>query len=675
MRRLIPLFLCALCFGQSSSSFLDSSRALTNWSGAGFSIPAYTVPCSTQPSLLTGSGNASANTTAIQNALASCDATHNVVNLPAGTFYLAGVTFGTQGKQVLRGAGANQTFIIFTAAAGCGGLTHGLCMIAGNWTYSGNSNVQPGASNACTWSSGYAQGTTTISLTACGSTPPLNQTLILDQANDTSDTNGVYMCDGATSNCTYEGTRNAVGRIIGGNLYSETQVVTITGVTSLGGGAYTVTISPGVYSTNIRSGQSPGAWIPGFVQNDGVENMSLDSSAVSDGSLAFFSCYECWATGVRMLNGNRNSVLIYNSAKDVLRSDYFYGAQSHASISYNIESDISSDFVIENNIMQQTTTPLNMNGSSTGMYVGYNFAVDQIYTDGTWSWPIYASHATANNFALYEGNIANGVAMDNASGPTDQVTIFRNLLTGLQPGTVNLTVPIVFRAIVRNNNMVGNVEGTAGYHTQYQAIATSTSTNSGGSAEYHSIYSLGAGGTGFSCTPSVGQSTTCDPLTVSTSMRWGNYDTVNAAVRWNSTEAAPIANTYVNANFTTSYFNTLAQTLPPSLYYSTTPSWWPSGKTFPVIGPDISSGNIGTCSGGTYAGWLATSSGQCTGGTFSVAWASHAISNPAMDCFLGTMGGPPNGSGSALSFNAATCYSTSPPVTTPGTPVLLIVSP
>jgi len=88
---------------------------------------------------------------------------------------------------------------------------------------------------------------------------------------------------------------NANGRIISGTHYSLQQVVYITGVTSLGGGSYTVTISPGVYSTNVRSGQNPGAWWPGFAQNEGIENLTLDGTSDPDGTLAMFSCYQCWA--------------------------------------------------------------------------------------------------------------------------------------------------------------------------------------------------------------------------------------------------------------------------------------------------------------------------------------------------------------------------------------------
>src|SRR5882757_6023569 len=147
---------------QNWSTFLDSSRA-TNWTGAGFTIPNYSANCSTQPSLAPGSGAASANASSIQNALKSCDSTHNVVNIPAGTWYVTSITFGAQGKQVLRGAGPKSTTLIPTTGVGCaGGLGYGICMIAGNATYSGNSLVMPGGAQQCSWTAGYAQGATTI---------------------------------------------------------------------------------------------------------------------------------------------------------------------------------------------------------------------------------------------------------------------------------------------------------------------------------------------------------------------------------------------------------------------------------------------------------------------------------------------------------------------------------
>jgi len=645
------------------SGMLDPSRAI-DWTSAGFTIPNYANNCTTQPQLTANDSTAAAaNGTAIQNALASCDATHNVVNLPSGIFYVAGFNYGAQGKQVLRGAGPNATYLYMTTNNGCGGLGGAICMEAANWNYAGGAAVlPPSGTQQCQWTSGYPQGTTTITLSNCpGGPPSVNQMLILDQANDTSDTGGIYMCDGSTSNCTYEGVRNTGGRVINGIAHSELQIVYVTGATSPGNGSYSVTISPGIYFTNIRTSQNPGAWWAGFVQNDGIENLTLDYTNSSAGptdiaGVTMFSCYQCWMKNVRNIDASRAAVELYQAAFGVIRDSYFYGARSHAQTSYNIEGDTSSGFLIENNIMQQPTTTLLFSYSSAGNVADYNFSVDNIFGDGTWTWGMDPSHATGNNFNLMEGNNTYWIDADNASGPGDQATAFRNLLSGLNPGHPNGSTPFTLAALDRDWNLIGNVLGTPGYHTQYEEYATSMNTFSG--AGVQSVYNLGAGGTGGVCSLAPPQSTLCDPLVVSTLMRWGNYDTATSGVTWDSTEASPAAVPYVNANFTSSYFDSLAHTLPASLYYTTRPSWWPTTKVWPPIGPDVSSGNLGICSG-IYAGAQATASGQCPGGSWSSAWAAHATSIPAQDCYLNVMKGPPDGTGNVLPFDADGCYGSS----------------
>lgn len=206
------------------------------------------------------------------------------------------------------------------------------------------------------------------------------------------------------------------------------------------------------------------------------------------------------------------------------------------------------------------------------------------------------------------------------------------------------------RANVRTLNLVGNVLGQPGYHNQYQTYATSTSGGTGADS-FTSIFSLGWAGIDTCSTESA---TACDPLTFSTAMRWGNYDTVNAATRYNTTEGCPAAVAYVNANCTN--FTTPSMTLPGSLYYSGAPSWWPSAKAFPPIGPDVTTGNLGLCPSGTYQNSEATSTSQCGTGSLTTAWTSHVTSIPAQDCYLNTMGGPPDGSGPVLNFDANSCY-------------------
>lgn len=552
-------------------------------------------------------------------------------------------------------------------------------MLNSSPVYGGSAAVlPPSGSQQCMWTGGYSQGTTSITLSSCGGAPTVGQLIVLDQANDATDTGGIFLCDSFTQantpaqSCSVEdgAETNADGRTISNTTYSQKQVTKIDGVTSLGGGSYTITLDTGVYFNNIRSGQSPGAWWIGIVQNEGLENLTIDGTAITgtnDGNLQMWACYQCWVKNVVSLNAARNHFEVFLSYQDTIRDSYLFGNQSHSTVSYAVEYELSSAVLTENNIMQQTTNPI-ISGNCSGCVIDYNFSVGNLYTAGSGQFmqPASPSHNAGNDMNLWEGNVMVGFNADDTWGSSNVNTYFRNALAGWQSGKTATTNSIIVRANTRADNIVGNILGQSGYHTTYQSYATSTTggVNGGGTADL-SIYSLGwngNGGNGACTTPPL-----CDASVFTSLMRWGNYDTVNATTRWNSTEAAPGAITYTNANFTSSYFNTLAQTLPASLYYASAPSWWPSSKNWPPIGPDISSGNVGTCSG-TYSGAQGTSSSQCTGGALSTAWASHVTSIPAQDCYLTTMGGPPDGSGSALAFDANSCYggsSTSLTITSP----------
>jgi hypothetical protein len=597
------------------------------------------------------------------------------VNIPAGTFYVAGWQYQPNGKQVVRGAGPKSTKIILTADACGGSQTAGICMAGPDGTYDGSDPVLPPSGNQqCQWTGGLSQGSTTITLSSCPAAPPVNQMLILDQANDSKDTGGVYQCDGSVVGCNYEGGLNGNGRTVSGAQHSQQQVTYITGVTPAGSGSYSVTISPGVYFNNIRASQNPGGWWDTDVIHDGLENLSIDGTGAGSHNISMMWCYQCWVQNVTSLNAAGDHIFLYESADGVIRNNYFYQSQSHASESYGIEWEIASAFLVENNIFQQTTNPL-MFGAGTGNVAGYNYSIDDVTSSFYSLQTPYYSHNTGNAFNLWEGNNFIGIWTDDAWGSSANGTIYRNMLSGWQGGGYSDGfIPLQIRTWIRGFNVVGNVLGSPGIQNQYEAYATSSTAVSGGNNASTAIYEIGTGDmNGYgSCGNGTNGSPYCDPLVHNTLMRWGNFDTATNAVQWNTTEASPAAATYLNANFTSSYFSSLAHTLPASLYYSATPSWWPSGKNWPAVGPDVSSGNLGTCSG-TYAGYQATSSGQCSGGTLNTAWASHATSIPAQDCYLNTMHGPPDGSGSALSFDASQCYTSSGTTSgTPGSPTGLV---
>lgn len=157
-----------------------------------------------------------------------------------------------------------------------------------------------------------------------------------------------------------------------------------------------------------------------------------------------------------------------------------------------------------------------------------------------------------------------------------------------------------------------------------------------------------------------------DPVVMATMMRWGNWDAHNATTLECIAPGVPItACVQDERGFVTNILAALASPLtsfPPSFYLSGRPSWYSSSIPFPAIGPDVTGGNLGQCGGvpdtsGQFGGVAATNSSQCAGqGLTASSWAGHANAIPAMACYLNSMQGPPDGSGSALTFNASTCY-------------------
>ena len=226
------------------------------------------------------------------------------------------------------------------------------------------------------------------------------------------------------------------------------------------------------------------------------------------------------------------------------------------------------------------------------------------------------NHDPGTLMDLFEGNVMPAAMQDTIHGSHAMETYFRNRLSGLD--TANLqtqqTVPFLLQSFSRYANFIGNVLGTSGYHNTYQA-------NFGGSASNcnTSIYNLGWGG--VICAVSTVNN---DSLVVSTLMRWGNYDVVNASAQWNAAEVPSGLSIYANAVPST-------HSLPSSFYLSGKPSFWPSSKPFPGIGPDITGGNIANAGG-------------------------HAYTIPAEDCYVSVMGGSITSEVGVLTFNAKNCY-------------------
>lgn len=146
-----------------------------------------------------------------------------------------------------------------------------------------------------------------------------------------------------------------------------------------------------------------------------------------------------------------------------------------------------------------------------------------------------------------------------------------------------------------------------------------------------------------------------DSQVLPTTMRWMNYDVFNAAIQTNTAEVPSGIAVLPNPVPTTTCTLTIA--CPASFYQSAKPSFWYSALPWPAIGSDVTGGNLGVVAGtinttGHQSGMAAINGTTYVGNLVSSAWAGHANTNPAMFCFLNTLGGLPDGTNSAVAFDA-----------------------
>lgn len=588
--RLVFLALFAVgSFAQPWSGILDPTRAI-DWSTAGVigGIPSsgWSTCTTSQCNTLYGG---TVTKSSIEAAIASASA-NTVVRIPAGTFSIAGGIEWSKDSVVLRGAGASQTTLNFSSDTSCWGLAADLCIASTDQTYPGS----PGTVRS--WSEGYAKGTTQVTLSSTAGITANQSLLVLDQTNEASDTGNIWNCDTA---CASEGSSS-------GGYRSGRAQAQITLATAVNGNV--VTIQDPIHMPNYASGRTPQAWVITPVKNTGVENITLNhTTAQPTFGVMLYSCYGCWVRGVRNIYPDAFQLALWQSPHSTIRDNYFYktGDGTQTSNSYSIEVINTSSALVENNIFQQCLAGISVNGNGTGNVYAYNYFINSPwgFSDAmnfsTWL------HSAGVAMELYEGNIGNGWVGDQIHGSHHMQTLFRNYYLGWESGRTLQTGAVGILPFSRFFNVVGNVLGMPSF----------TNTYKGTNLETRAVYLLEIG------TPS-------DSLAETTLMRWGNYDVVNAAVRWQSAEVPSKLALYANAV-------PESQSLPSSFYLSTRPSaWWKVGDVtppWPPIGPEVTGGPLANLGGRVYR-------------------------PPAYECYTTIMSGPADGSGSVLSFDADACY-------------------
>src|SRR5437867_5248305 len=326
------------------SGILDPSRAI-DWSHAGIpgGIPNRATICA---SLDPGSSAAQ-----IDAAITACPA-DQVVFLSAGTFTLS-AGLNMKSDVTLRGAGANRTKLVFTGTTQCdrGPPPYPVICLKGSFSWAG------GVENSADWTTGYAKGVTVITLSNTANLRAGESFLILDQVDDSADGGDIYNC-GVANGCVSQGSDGM--RTGPGGYRNQRQVVKVTGING-----NQVTITPGIYMPNWRASQAPQAWWPTPVMaRAGIENMTIQPGDGASGT-DIMNAMECWITGVRTVKvappggpgGGRNHVWLTMTRGNESRNDYCYGSGGQSQ-SYGIEWYPGSDNRVENNILQDVTSPM-----------------------------------------------------------------------------------------------------------------------------------------------------------------------------------------------------------------------------------------------------------------------------------------------------------------------------
>jgi len=569
-----------------TSGVLASSRVVDWCKNAGLpgtlpdsetTVNAWTPPTRTQCGSTIAAGASAAT---INSALAACS-TGTYVLLGSGTFSLGNntITLGNQNGVTLRGSGADQTKLTFS---GGGGVT---------WENTSGGNTL----NNAIWSAGYSAGSTSITVNSNAGLTANKSIITLYQCND--GTSGIPNCGSGsvtigsgvvvcgTTACTTEG----------GAAQAQSQVVLVTSISSAGGGNYTLGISPGLYMPQWNSSATPFA--SGYTTSwgDGLEDLSIDGTSTTDTDVAGMGyTYASWVKGVRFVGGDNDILRLANNKSCLVMNSYFYGAVLlNGNLPEPVIINTDSDNLIMNNIFQIGSGPY-AEGGSVGDVFAFNYARDGYSNSGneTYMGNVTVNHDPGESFFLFEGNELASIQDDDIHGTHNLDTVFRNLVTANDPPypTSSGIVALEFAGYSRFANILGNVLGS-GNTTHYQSTSSSTATNP--------VYILGA----------VDGSNPKDSVTLASAMRWGNWDAVNAAVRWVTSEV-PTSLSGTAASFENIVPST--ETLPPTFFLniaSAHPSggtglnWWkvctnyPTCSTsqtqpFPPVGPDVTGGSV-----------------------------------------------------------------------------------
>ena len=472
----------------------------------------------------------------IQSAIDACPA-GQVVQLAAGTFTVSSTVTLTKGV-VLRGTGSQGAPSGTTIVKSGGGTVLAIGTDRDSTCYGGT--AYPLAVTG-------AKEATTLSVGSAAANFSAGDLALIDAVDDASIQQG---------DCTYfkrVSGRSATQRV-------EVKAVdTASGTLTLGSPLHWTFPSASPYLGQITRVTRPTTRWAGIenVRIQGGTNTSYDGAMA--GGIDISNAAYCWVKDVQTdgtIGGMH--IALTGTYRCVVRDSVI-----HHSANYGFGADCygivlrcgSAESLVENNVVRFMNKPIMFNVSGGGNVVAYNYADNSWSTPATWQEVNIDTHCSFPHMELMEGNWAPHMGASITHGNAGYLTYFRNYASSrfAPPAVVGSNVTqtgniaaLQFDGGDLGMNVLGNVLGTAGWNSTYDAH------DSGPLA----IYQTGTNGSGAS------------DIAFTSLFRHGNFDTVNNGVIWDPA--------------------TVSHALPNSLYLGAKPGWWPSATPWPWAGPDLS---------------------------------------------------------------------------------------
>lgn len=599
-----------------SQGVMAADRVI-DWTRAGAgTIPTGRTVCFTYDATVTAA--------TLNTKIATC-ADNTKIQLNAGHYTsLAGQVRVARSNITIVGAGPQTggTWLDFAVgdAAGCSNIACYVGLIGGD----GSDFSAP--TGYASWTAGYAKGATSVTIgpTTALSTftkPQIGKLIFLETYHDG------HLRSQDTTPETFSCLAN-VACIQGGGGTSDatrgpTQAARVTSITgdATCSANCVVGITPPLY-IKYRSDGSGGQKVywPSYtnpISGVGIEDLRIsvdagDLTTCSGNSQCTGSnliggtwVFQSWVKGVQVDAHSTGRMIHFSQSQGLtFRSNYVYRYGTNASYEgsddvYGFNCYTGSGHRYENNIVQRVRAPFVQEQGCPGSVYVNNRTINN-RDAGQWHIADWTPHGWSA-YTLIEGEEGFAVFTENFFAQALFTTVFRSrlYLYDYDPSPVNQTSLINY-GLSRHTNLVGNILGTAGYHTGYEMLATGNTTHSGSDC-VHTIYVIGLGS---NC--SDGDNVTWpynDVLTATTLLRWGNWDVVTSSnvtgtndstgTRWTSGEVPTGLAKYKN-------LVPRSHNLPASLVNANRPAYWPSTIHYPAIGPDVSSGNIANSGGHAY---------------------------------------------------------------------------